>query len=81
MTGILTESLSKLEILNLFGKPYVSDYVVDIYKVLERYGRANVPPKVDSTVFHFDAQVEGATTFHKQNSATALDLFKAEVGI
>ena len=81
MAGILTGSPSKLELLNLFGKPYVSDYVVDIYKVLERYGRANVPPKVDSTVFHFDAQVEGATTFHKQNSATALDLFKAEVGI
>lgn len=81
MSAILTESPSKLELLNLFGKRYVSDYVVDIYKVLERYGRANVPPKVDSTVFHFDAQVEGATTFHKSKYTTALDLFKAEVGI
>ncbi len=94
MTGILTETISKLETLNLFGKRYVSDYVVDIYKVLERYGRAvdiykvlerygraKVPPKLDSTVFHFDAQVDGSTTFHKQNYVTSLDLFKAEVGI
>lgn len=81
MSGILRESLSRLDILNLFGKRYVSDYVVDLYKVLERYGRANVPPKLDSTVFHFDAQVKESTTFHKQNYATALDLFKTEVGI
>ena len=81
MTGILTEAIYKIETLNLFGKRYVSDYVVDIYKVRERYGRANVPPKLDSTVFHFDAQVEESTTFHKQNYATALDLFKTEVGI
>ena len=81
MSAILTESFSKLDVLNLFGKRYVSDYVVDIYKVLERYGRANVPPKLDSTVFHFDAQVKESTTFHKQNYATALDLFKTEVGI
>ena len=81
MSAILTESLSKLELLNLFGKRYVSDYVVDIYKVIERYGRAKVPPKLDSTVFHFDAQVEESTTFHKSNYATALDLFKTEVGI
>lgn len=81
MSAILTESLSKVELLNLFGKRYVSDYVVDIYKVLERYGRAKVPPKLDSTVFHFDAQVEEASTFHKQNYATSLELFQTEVGI
>ena len=81
MTGILTETISKLETFNSFGKRYVSDYVVDIYKVLERYGRAKVPPKLDSTVFQFDAQVEESTTFHKSNYATALDLFKTEVGI
>ena len=81
MTGILTETISKLETFNSFGKRYVSDYVVDIYKVLERYGRAKVLPKLDSTVFHFDAQVEESTTFHKSNYATALDLFKTEVGI
>ena len=81
MSAILTESLSKLELLNLFGKRYVSDYVVDLYKVLERYGRANVPPKLDSTVFHFDADVEVATTFHRSREATSLDLFQTEVGI
>ncbi len=81
MTGILTETISKLETFNSFGKRYVSDYVVDIYKVIERYGRAKVLPKLDSTVFHFDAQVEESTTFHKSNYATALDLFKTEVGI
>ena len=81
MSAILTESLSKLELLNLFGKRYVSDYVVDLYKVLDRYGRANVPPKLDSTVFHFDADVEVATTFHRSREATSLDLFKTEVGI
>ena len=81
MTGILTENISKLETFNSFGKRYVSDYVVDIYKVLESYGRAKVPPKLDSTVFHFDAQVEEASTFHKQSYAISLDLFKTEVGI
>lgn len=81
MSAILTESISKAELLNLFGKRYLSDYVVDIYKVLERYGRAKVPPKLDSTIFHFDAQVKESTTFHKSNYATALDLFQTEVGI
>ena len=81
MTGILTESTSKLETLNSFGKRYVSDYVVDIYKVLESYGRAKELPKPDSTVFHFDTQVEVATTFHRSRSATSLDLFQTEVGI
>ncbi len=81
MSGILRESISKLDVLNLFGKRYVSDYVVDRYKVLENYGRAKVPPKLDSKVFHFDAQVEESTTFHKSNYATALELFKTEVGI
>ena len=81
MTGILTESISKIETLNSFGKRYVSDYVVDICKVLESYGRAKELPTPDSTVFRFDTQVEAASTFHKQNYATVLDLFKTEVGI
>jgi hypothetical protein len=81
MTGILTESTSKLETLNSFGKRYVSDYVVDIYKVLESYGRAKEPPKPDSTVFHFDTQVEAATTFHQGRESTSLELFQTEVGI
>lgn len=84
MTGILTESISsisKIETLNSFGKRYVSDYVVDIYKVLESYGRAKEIPKPDSTVFHFDTQFEAATTFHQGRESTSLELFKTEVGI
>lgn len=81
MTGILTESISKLETLNSFGKRYVSDYVVDIYNVLEIYGRAKEPPKPDCAVFHFDTEVEAATTFHQGRESTSLDLFKTEVGI
>ena len=81
MTGILCESISKLETLNSFGKRYVSDYVVDIYKVLESYGRAKVLPMPDSTVFHFDTEVEAATTFHQSRESTSLELFKTEVGI
>lgn len=81
MTGILTESISKLETLNSFGKRYVSDYVVDIYNVLEIYGRAKELPKPDCAVFHFDTEVEGATTFHQGRESTSLDLFKTEVGI
>lgn len=81
MTGILTESTSKLETLNSFGKRYVSDYVVDIYKVLESYGRAKELPKPDSTVFHFDTEVEAATTFHQGRESTSLELFQTEVGI
>lgn len=81
MTGILTESISKLETLNSFGKRYVSDYVVDIYKVLESYGRAKELPKPDSTVFHFDTEVEAATTFHQGRESTSLELFQTEVGI
>ena len=84
MTGILTESISKIETLNSFGKRYVSDYVVDISKVLESYGRAKELPKPDSTVFHFDTQVEAATTFHtfrQGRESTSLELFQTEVGI
>ena len=81
MTGILTESISNLETFNSFGKRYVSDYVVDIYKVMESYGRAKELPKPDSTVFHFDTEVEEVTTFHQGRECTALDLFKTEVGI
>ena len=81
MTGILCESISKLETLNSFGKRYVSDYVVDIYKVLESYGRAKVLPMPDSTVFHFDTEVEAATTFHQSRDSTSLELFQTEVGI
>lgn len=81
MTGILTETISKLETFNSFGKRYVSDYIVDIYKVLESYGRAKELPKPDSTVFHFDTEVEAATTINHGREYTSLELFKTEVGI
>lgn len=81
MTGILTESISKIETLNRFGKRYVSDYVVDIYKVMESYGRTKELPKPDGKVFHFDTQVEAATTFRQGRELTSLDLFQTEVGV
>ena len=81
MTGILTESISKIETLNSFGKRYVSDYVVDIYKVMESYGRTKELPKPDGKVFHFDTQVKAATTFHQGRELTSLDLFQTEVGV